>query len=147
PDPVSFTLPPGTTHTRLEYRVTGHGGGDPGNDPDCIGPAEEFCQRTHVLALDDQTLAPEKPWRDDCAQFCHKRQGGPFGSYCEKDPCGAPQSVAAPRANWCPGDFVPPFIYEDAVTAPGAHHFSWTVSKVLAGGGIRTSAVIFAFGD
>jgi hypothetical protein len=147
PDPVSFTLPAGTTHTRLEYRVTGHGGGDASTDPDCIGPAEEFCKRTHVLSMDDHALATEMPWRDDCSKFCKMVQGGPFGSYCEKDPCGLPASVRASRANWCPGDFTPPFTYDDPVTSPGPHHFSWTVSKILPGGGVRTSAVIFAYGE
>jgi hypothetical protein len=103
---VPFTMPPGTTSSRLEYRVTGHGGA---NDPstNCFGPAEEFCRRTHHVFLDGQQIEQGIPWRKDCDQLCTTVTGGPFGSYCKENPCGAPQSVTASRANWCPGSETP----------------------------------------
>jgi hypothetical protein len=86
PPMAQLTIPAGTTSTRLEYRVTGHGGA---NDPssDCIGPAEEFCQRMHHVLVDGTELEAFQPWREDCDQLCTLTAGGPFGGkYCLENP-------------------------------------------------------------
>jgi hypothetical protein len=147
---IPFTMPPGTTSSRLEYRVTGHGGAsDPSTS--CIGPAEEFCKRTHHVYLDDQPIEQVTPWRSDCTKLCTLADGGPFGGtgqYCEQNPCGAPQSVDAPRANWCPGSETPPDSWTPtALSTPGAHTFKFAIDGIYMGGRWRVSAVAYAYGD
>ncbi|HEX7663528.1 MAG TPA: peptide-N-glycosidase F-related protein [Polyangiaceae bacterium] len=142
--PVSlpFTVPTGTTSSRIEYRVTGHGGE---TDSTCNGPADEFCRRTHTLTLDDAPLATEIPYvscKTNCTTSTDK---GPFGStYCEQNPCASPASAVAPRANWCPGHETPPFVYEPTL-APGDHTFAFAISKIT--GNWRVSATVFSYGD
>lgn len=145
PRPFAFTLPEGTASARVEYLATGHGGGK--GDVACIGPAEEFCLRTHTLRADGVALVTDKElWRDDCDKLCTTTKGGPFGSYCKENPCGAPQSVAAPRANWCPGSETPPLALEAAPFAtPGPHTFELAVNKSAEGGSWRISAKVFAY--
>lgn len=141
-EPVSFTVPEGTTSSRVEYRVTGHGGQ---SDPMCIGPADEFCKRAHRIFVDGEQIGPPiTPWRDDCAELCTIETFNNF-DYCAENPNGAIQSVEAPRANWCPGDVTPPIVFEEsAYSNPGEHSFGWTVQDVK--GSWRTSVVYFAFG-
>ena len=147
---IPFTMPAGTTSSRLEYRVTGHGGAsDPSTS--CIGPAEEFCKRTHHVYLDDQPIEQIIPWRSDCTKLCTLTDGGPFGGagqYCAQNPCGAPQSVDAPRANWCPGSETPPASWTlTALSTPGAHTFKFAIDGIFQGGDWRVSAVAYAYGD
>ncbi|MBK7858595.1 MAG: hypothetical protein IPJ65_08240 [Archangiaceae bacterium] len=145
---VSFTLPPGVASTRLEYRVTGHGGA---NDPACFGPAEEFCQREHQLFADESSLDTFTPWRNDCDQLCTLTPfptGFATGTYCLENPCGAVQSVRAPRANWCPGSVTLP-VLEDSTRwhSAGPHTFRYRVITVKPGGVWRVSAVLIAYGS
>jgi hypothetical protein len=146
---IPFTMPSGTTSSRLEYRVTGHGGAsDPSSS--CIGPAEEFCKRVHHVFLDDQEIETITPWRSDCQKLCTLTDGGPYGTgqYCAQNPCGAPQSVDAPRANWCPGSETPPYQWTpDALSTPGAHTFRFGVDGIYQGGQWRVSATVYAYGD
>lgn len=147
PPPQPFEVPEGTWFSRLEYRVTGHGGGTGGLG--CVGPAEEFCQRTHTVSVDGEVFAEVIPWRGDCASFCTRAfydnpNGGGF-EYCEENPCGSIQSVEAPRANWCPGEVTPPFVFEPPVY-PGEHTVGWSVNSIAEGGIWRTSVTYFSFG-
>lgn len=147
--PIPFEVPVGTASTRLEYRVTGHGGvtGAAGCG---LAPAEEFCLRTHELYLDESPLDTVQPWRDDCASLCTlAHQDGANGGfdYCKENPCGAIPSVKAPRANWCPGSLTPPLTWSPPVlNAPGSHSFRFQVEDVASGGSWRVSAALFAFG-
>lgn len=145
---ASFSVPRGTTATRLEYRVTGHGGGPAGAS--CIGPAEEFCSRTHVLSADGAEYSRETPWRDDCDELCTLAHFGPADAgfdYCAENPTGAVQSVRAPRANWCPGSVTPPYTWDvEAFRGRGTHSFGYEIPSVAEGGSWRVSAVFFAFG-
>jgi hypothetical protein len=145
---IPFTMPPGTTSSRLEYRVTGHG---QANDPStsCNGPAEEFCKRTHHVFLDDQQIEQVTPWRADCATLCTLADGGPSGAgqYCEQNPCGSPQSVRDSRANWCPGSETPPLSWTPAaLSTPGSHTFKFVIDSIYQGGDWRVSAVAYAYG-
>lgn len=138
-----FTLPEGTTSARIEYLATGHGGG---TDRACIGPADEFCERTHALTLDGAKLADLALWRDDCDALCTVVPGGPGGrTYCKENPCGAQQSVRAPRANWCPGSVTPPKTFDLPSATPGGHTFGFTIDTVAKGGSWRGSAKVFAY--
>lgn len=146
---VPFTVPAGVRSGKLEYRVTGHGGGAVGAG--CIGPAEEFCKRMHTLTLDGAELARVEPWRNNCASLCTIRHQGPVGGgfdYCLENPCGAISSVRASRANWCPGSMTPPFEFSaDGLGTPGAHMLKWDVSTLLAGGQWRVSVVYIGYAE
>lgn len=144
--PVTFEAPDGASSARLEYRATGHGGVA---DFQCIGPAEEFCRRTHELRLDGALFAELAPWRNDCDALCTVTENdagiGPV-TYCAENPCGDPRSVRAPRANWCPGSATPPFVLEDpALVAPGEHELTRSVLDLKEGGGWQVSVTYFAF--
>jgi hypothetical protein len=146
PFSLPFTLPPGTTSTTIEYRVTGHGGAND-DTGECIGPADEFCQRTHTLSLDGQPLGkPLVPWRNDCNKLCTQVTNtagyGPSGKYCQENPCGAIGSVDAPRANWCPGSETPPITFQPQL-ARGAHAFGFNISTIA--GQWRVSATVYAY--
>lgn len=145
--PIPFTVPEGTTEAKLYYRTTGHGGA---TDPSgaCIGPAEEFCRRTHRIFLDGEARPAFIPWRNDCDQLCDLTHYGPEDGgfdYCAQNPMGALESVRAPRANWCPGDVTPPQIYTLALE-PGEHSFHYEVEDVFGDGIWRTSAAITFYG-
>ncbi len=146
----SFTLPVGTTSARLEYRATGHGGGTV--DAACIGPADEFCQRQHALTLDSASLAAFQPWRVDCDQGCTlQRYSGVLGEfdYCAENPCGAPQSVRAPRANWCPGTVTQPFVASpDSLKTAGTHSFGFAIDQISqSGGSWRVTTAVYVYGQ
>jgi hypothetical protein len=147
-EPASFETPAGTARSRLEYRATGHGGVAFGCG---VQTAEEFCPRTHTLLADGAVIADILPWRDDCATLCTLAHYGPDASgfdYCVENPCGAPASVRASRANWCPGSISPPFAWElDALSVPGIHEFRWQISEVAEGGTWQLSALFFAFAN
>jgi Peptide-N-glycosidase F, C terminal len=148
---VTLTVPQGATSSRLEYRVTGHGGttGDGGVLPSCTGPADEFCRRLHHVYLDHQEIEQITPWRSNCDTLCALTDGGPFGAgqYCQQNPCGAPSSVVASRANWCPGSVTPPLSWTPAaLSSPGAHTFGFAVDGIAAGATWRVSAVAFVYG-
>jgi hypothetical protein len=156
-EPLPFDLPEGTTRTRLEYRATGHGGASD-NTGDCIGHADEFCKRTHHLSVDGiDVIPPEQggptfvPWRTDCADFCTETPGHPFGqSYCLENPNGALSSVRAPRANWCPGDHVPPIAgpLPEAASSPGPHTLDFAIDQIAPDGGSwPVSITLYAYGD
>lgn len=145
---IPVTVPEGTVSSRLEYRVTGHGGVAFGCGN---APAEEFCPRTHTLFVDEALAADVTPWRDDCASLCTITHQGPATGgfdYCAENPCGAIQSVQAPRANWCPGSVTPPLTWDfDALRVSGTHQFRWQISDLADGGSWRISATFFAFAN
>lgn len=149
-DPTAdFTVPDGTTDARIEYRVTGHGGGAKATG--CIGPAEEFCHRGHTAYVDDVQVGLLDPWRDDCASLCtiaHQNSATGGFDYCQENPCGSIQSVQAPRANWCPGSETPPFVLQGGPMATaGTHTFRWHISQIALGGMWHVSATYFAIGQ
>ena len=151
--PIAFDVPDGASSARLEYRVTGHGGADDASS-DCIGPAEEFCVRTHHVMLDGVELDPGyKPWRTNCETLCTDATyafppAGKTFHYCKENPCGAVDSVKAPRANWCPGSASDPKTYDVAALHTAGHHtFDAIVDGEKDGGTWRVSAVLYLFAD
>ena len=147
---ATFTVPDGATEVRLDYVTSGHGGGEA--DADCIGHADEFCKREHKVFIDDQEVSTFTPWRDNCTELCtpqtHTWPSGSSFEYCEENPCGNMDSVRAPRANWCPGDAVPPIAGPiTSIAPPGEHEFSFSVANVADGGSWPTSATIYIYGD
>jgi hypothetical protein len=148
--PLALDVPAGATAGRLELRATGHGGADT-TDPDCRGPAEEFCHRSLTVAVDGEALDPADPWRGCEAMCTTAHYGSATGGfdYCAENPYGNMLSVVAPRANWCPGSLTEPFVFEPArLATPGPHTLDWTIgTQVVAGGSWRLSATYFAYGD
>lgn len=147
---LDVELPEGTTSARIDYVVSGHGGGAVGAD--CIGPADEFCHRIHTLHWDDVELGSFDPWRSDCASFCtlmeHEWPDGSTFDYCAENPCGATSSVMAPRANWCPSAPVDPVAIDLAeLGTAGAHTFSFAIDGIAEGGVWPVSAIVYAYGD
>ncbi|MBI4508252.1 MAG: hypothetical protein HY698_01365 [Deltaproteobacteria bacterium] len=143
---VKVQVPAGTKSTRLEYRVTGHGGGEGTRDA-CIGPAEEFCERTHRVIVDGVTIDEFKPVRLDCDKLCTIAQYR-GRDYCLENPCGLIESVRAPRANWCPGSETPPYSWDpEALRTPGEHKFSFSINTIAPGGSWRVSSTFYAYGD
>lgn len=147
---VPFSLPDGVAAVELEYRVSGHGGASD-NVGDCIGPAEEFCKRTHHVALDGATVSTFDAWRTDCGTLCTITDNPlPVGpaKYCLENPCGLIASVQAARANWCPGDLVAPLRGPvHASLGPGPdHQFGFTIDDVVPGGSWTVSATLYAYG-
>lgn len=138
---IAYDLPDGATSTRLEIRATGHGGGAP--DRDCIGPADEFCERTHRVAIAD-VQRDYVPWRDDCAELCTVVRHESGFDYCAENPMGAIQSVQAPRANWCPGSLTPPIVLRPDASSGT---FDYAIERVGAGGRWNVSATLYAYGD
>jgi len=147
---ADLTVPAGVKTAKVEYRVTGHGGGTA--DSACIGHADEFCQRQHHVYVDSKELTDTKdkilaPWRTDCAKGCTLATAS-FGQYCKENPCGSISSVKASRANWCPGAVTPPIIFKpaDLLTA-GKHTWGYAIDKVAKGGSWVVSATYFAYGN
>jgi hypothetical protein len=148
PMTASFVVPAGTRRGFFEYRTTGHGQGE-GDAFACHGPAEEFCARRHTVQLDGELLKTFIPWRS-CAAACTLVTSDPVANfdYCAENPCGAVDSVKAPRANWCPGSESAPVILSSASLATaGTHEVSWQVAEIAAGGIVRVSLTYYAFGD
>ena len=144
---LPFEVPAEATGGRIEYRVTGHGGGSVATG--CIGPAEEFCRREHTIFVDAIEIDRFEPWRDDCDSYCTLTHwGDPAGGfdYCLENPTGAVQSVRAPRANWCPGALTPPRVIDlSAVAVAGRHDLSWQIDQVAESGRWKVSATYFAW--
>ena len=144
-----FNVPEGVVQTRLEYRVTGHGGAEDSSGA-CIGPAEEFCQRTHVVYVDGTRFEQFTPWRDDCDQLCTlstQDNGSSSFEYCLENPTGSIASVRASRANWCPGALTPPFTWDiEQYKEPGRHAFRFDVLNQAEGGSWRVSAHLYLYG-
>jgi hypothetical protein len=148
--PLPLTVPEGTTSARLEYRTTGHGGAMVPDDPNCIGPAEEFCERRHSISLDGSSIAELSPWRSDCATLCtlssYESASISVAQYCAENPTGLPASVRAPRANWCPGSLTPPYVFENEELAlPGEHELGIALDGLAEGGLWVQSLVLFAY--
>lgn len=139
-------IPKGAKTARLEYRATGHGGGrfDPAV---CVGPAEEFCRRKHGIYLGREPLFEGEPWVscDDNCQVVANDPQAPF-AYCAQNPCANHESARAPRANWCPGQLVPPIVLDDPLlTRAGKQAVSWRLDEIADGGLWTVSATYFAF--
>jgi hypothetical protein len=146
---ASWRVPAGTVAARLEYRTSGHGQGAQG--PRCIGPAEEFCDRRHLIFVDGVMVDNVGPYRQDCAALCTLSHYGAADAgfdYCRENPCGDPASVRAPRANWCPGSMTAPFTWQELpmLVAPGDHTFAPRIADIAEGGSWQVSATYYAFG-
>jgi hypothetical protein len=94
--PRPVTLPAGTTRVELRSIITGHGQGNLGN-------CAEFCRRNHAFRVGEMRFA-RLVWRDDCPTTAAPGQAGNFRS---------------PRAGWCPGADVLPWVVDVTAAARG----------------------------
>jgi hypothetical protein len=101
---ATAAIPAGATGATLWTNITGHG---QGNAYNCA----EFCAANHVLAVGDRTISKEI-WRDDCRTTAVPDQAGTW---------------QYPRAGWCPGASVRPWI-EDIGAVEGGRDIivRWT---------------------
>jgi hypothetical protein len=101
---ATVAIPAGATGATLWTNITGHG---QGNAYNCA----EFCAANHVLAVGDRTISKEI-WRDDCRTTAVPDQAGTW---------------QYPRAGWCPGASVRPWI-EDIGAVEGGRDITvrWT---------------------
>jgi hypothetical protein len=102
---ATVEVPAGATGARLRALVTGHGQGHAEN-------CAEFCAREHTFDLGGEVVAATI-WRDDCATTAAPNQQGTY---------------QYPRAGWCPGAMVEPWVGEVAV-APGPLDVSYDVAS------------------
>ncbi len=88
-DAAALEVPPGADRVELWSVITGHG---QGNLDNCA----EFCQLAHGFLVDEQPVQ-RTIWRDDCDQNPVQGQQGTW---------------TLPRAGWCPGDVVQPWVQD-----------------------------------
>jgi hypothetical protein len=89
-----ITLPAGAGQVELRSFITGHG---QGNRDNCA----EFCRRMHAFTVDGKRVE-RLLWRDDCATTAVKGQAGTW---------------MYPRAGWCPGAEVLPWVADVSAMA------------------------------
>jgi len=101
---ATIAVPAGATGARLWTFVTGHG---QGNADNCA----EFCPRLHTVSV-AETTADKNVWRDDCTETAVPDQQGTW---------------EYPRAGWCPGAIVHPWIQDVAAVPAGSVAVTWDV--------------------
>jgi hypothetical protein len=157
PSTSTFEVPAGAHAGRIEYRASGHGQGP--RVVGCIGPADEFCARSHLVFVDGAEVDAIDLHRDDCQSLCTLTHhspadaglGPPSGAfdYCAENPCGAASSVRAARANWCPGSMTAPQVWDGfaAFAVRGPHTFSTQIVDIGQDGSWLVSATYYAYVD
>ncbi len=120
--PATVTVPPEAAGARLRYRTTGHGASG-------ALVCEEFCYKLNEVRVDGVARLSFGPWRADCSALCAAAPSCSTVALCTVDnPWGAPCSVYAPRAGWCPGDRVAPNELDaGAFLPPGDHTIDFTI--------------------
>jgi hypothetical protein len=108
----TFTVPAGTASVKARILISGHGG--EGNE-NCA----EFCAKNYYLLLNNQQIAQQLVWRDDCGANPITAQGGTW---------------IYDRANWCPGELVKPFEYNLNVTAGSNNTINMNMDAFTANG-------------
>lgn len=93
-----ITIPPEATSVELRSFITGHG---QGNAENCA----EFCGKSHTFTVGGMPVQ-RLVWRTDCATTAVRGQAGTY---------------QYPRAGWCPGAMVAPWVADvTAAAQPGA---------------------------
>jgi hypothetical protein len=96
--PRQPAIPADARAVELRAIITGHGQGNLNN-------CAEFCPRTHTFRI-GETSFDRMLWRDDCARTGAPNQAG---------------NTRSPRAGWCPGADVLPWVVDvSAAARPGA---------------------------
>jgi hypothetical protein len=93
----TFTVPADAKYVKAKILITGHGGESSEN-------CAEFCAKSYYLSVNNQQIASQMIWKDDCGNNPITAQGGTW---------------IYNRANWCPGEKIRTFEYNLNV-APGS---------------------------
>jgi hypothetical protein len=101
---MAVDVPTGATGARVRALVTGHG---QGNADNCA----EFCPKEHTLSVGGESV-DRMLWRDDCPTTAVPNQQGTW---------------MYPRAGWCPGAMVEPWIADVAAPTTGQVEVAWDV--------------------
>lgn len=89
----NYTTPPNTQSVKAKVLITGHG---MESNQNCA----EFCAKHFILKHNNNTIANQLAWKDDCGKNAIINQPGTW---------------IYDRSNWCPGEAVP--VYEYALNA------------------------------
>jgi hypothetical protein len=108
----TFTVPSNTASVKAKILITGHGG--EGNE-NCA----EFCAKNYYLKLNNQQIAQQLVWRDNCGENPITAQGGTW---------------IYNRANWCPGESIVPFEYDLTVAAGSTNTINMDMDPFSANG-------------
>lgn len=99
---VPFSMPSGADMVNFKIIQTGHG-------MDATENCSEFCSKKRTVKLDNQTIAEENVWRDNCGLNSLYPQAGTW---------------IYDRANWCPGAPVYPRDIFKLISDQNSHSFS-----------------------
>lgn len=100
---VSYTAPAGTVSAACKFLITGHGG-------DASANAAEFYPNNYTVNLNNNPIATQSFWRDNCGLNNYYPQNGTW---------------VYDRASWCPGDLVHHYTHElNGVTANSNYSLS-----------------------
>ena len=91
----TLEIPAGASAVELRSFITGHG---QGNFQNCA----EFCPKTHTYRVGERDFN-RRVWRDDCVRTAVPNQAGTW---------------QYPRAGWCPGALVTPWVEDITAAAP-----------------------------
>ncbi len=109
----SFTVPTGTVSTKARIIITGHGGE---SNQNCA----EFCAKTMYLKLNNNQIAEQLVWKDDCGDNAIVAQPGTW---------------VYDRSNWCPGEKIRNYDYNLNVTAGSTNTIDLDMEAFTANGG------------
>lgn len=110
--PKSFTVPSNAASVKLRVWITGHGGEQNEN-------CAEFCPKFYYLKLNNQNIATQLVWKDDCGSNAIINQPGTW---------------IYNRANWCPGEVVRTFDYALNVAAGSTNTIDMDMQPFTANG-------------
>lgn len=108
----SFTVPEGTDAAVARVIITGHGGEDNAN-------CAEFCPKNYYLKLNNQQIAEQLVWKDDCGANPITAQPGTW---------------VYNRANWCPGEKIRLFEHPLQVEAGSTNTIDMDMQPFTANG-------------
>lgn len=108
----SFSVPADAASVKARIIMTGHGG--EGNE-NCA----EFCAKHYYLKLNNQQIAQQLVWRDNCGANPITAQGGTW---------------IYDRANWCPGAIVYPYEYNLNVAGGSNNTIDMDMEQFVASG-------------
>jgi hypothetical protein len=107
-----FTVPADAASVKAKMLISGHGGESNEN-------CSEFCPKNYTLLLNNQQIAKQLVWRDDCGANPITAQGGTW---------------IYDRANWCPGETIHPFEYNLNVAAGSNNTINMDMDPYTANG-------------
>lgn len=108
----TFTVPAGTASVTARIIITGHGGESSEN-------CAEFCAKNYFLTLNNQQIAKQLVWRDDCGSNPITAQGGTW---------------IYNRSNWCPGELVKKYEHNLNVLAETTNTINMDMDDFIANG-------------